>query len=176
MKKVSIISFGLLAVCGLYLVSCGGSNETTQEENQTEENTQEEYTKIEVDADEFKATLSAYFELADAFVKTDDSLAKEKAKVLVAAITSTGDPYDIIKNHGKIISETELVEVQREHFKPLSESMYVLSRGNTEDLYLHHCSMAFDNEGANWISNDEEVLNPYFGDVMLHCGSSTKVE
>jgi hypothetical protein len=33
--------------------------------------------------------------------------------------------------------------------------------------------MAAKGEGADWISNVPEVLNPYFGDSMLNCGSVT---
>jgi Cu(I)/Ag(I) efflux system membrane fusion protein len=30
--------------------------------------------------------------------------------------------------------------------------------------------MAFDNEGASWLQLGDEILNPYFGSKMLHCG------
>jgi Cu(I)/Ag(I) efflux system membrane fusion protein len=30
--------------------------------------------------------------------------------------------------------------------------------------------MAFDYEGATWISREKTVMNPYFGDEMLNCG------
>jgi Cu(I)/Ag(I) efflux system membrane fusion protein len=30
--------------------------------------------------------------------------------------------------------------------------------------------MAFKDKGGFWLSNSEEVLNPYFGSKMLHCG------
>ncbi len=33
--------------------------------------------------------------------------------------------------------------------------------------------MAFNNRGAHWLSDTTEVVNPYFGDEMLHCGSVT---
>ncbi|WP_051261781.1 efflux RND transporter periplasmic adaptor subunit [Desulfovibrio inopinatus] len=32
------------------------------------------------------------------------------------------------------------------------------------------CPMAFDNAGATWLWNEENVLNPYFGEAMLKCG------
>lgn len=38
-------------------------------------------------------------------------------------------------------------------------------------LYIQHCPMAFDNTGADWISSDSTILNPYFGASMLKCGS-----
>lgn len=40
-----------------------------------------------------------------------------------------------------------------------------------ETLYIQHCPMAFDNTGADWISSDSAILNPYFGASMLKCGS-----
>jgi Cu(I)/Ag(I) efflux system membrane fusion protein len=30
--------------------------------------------------------------------------------------------------------------------------------------------MAFDNKGAFWLSEIEEIRNPYFGKEMLSCG------
>jgi hypothetical protein len=38
-------------------------------------------------------------------------------------------------------------------------------------VYVAYCPMANNNEGANWLSNDKEIKNPYFGDKMLRCGS-----
>jgi membrane fusion protein, copper/silver efflux system len=43
-----------------------------------------------------------------------------------------------------------------------------------ETLYIQHCPMAFDNTGADWISSDSAILNPYFGASMLKCGSVTE--
>jgi Cu(I)/Ag(I) efflux system membrane fusion protein len=35
--------------------------------------------------------------------------------------------------------------------------------------------MAFDNKGAYWLSETEEIRNPYFGDVMLGCGETKEI-
>jgi Cu(I)/Ag(I) efflux system membrane fusion protein len=35
--------------------------------------------------------------------------------------------------------------------------------------------MANDNKGATWISKDKNIINPYFGDKMLTCGSVESV-
>lgn len=37
------------------------------------------------------------------------------------------------------------------------------------------CPMAFDNKGAAWLQTASELANPYFGQMMLKCGSSTKI-
>jgi Cu(I)/Ag(I) efflux system membrane fusion protein len=39
-----------------------------------------------------------------------------------------------------------------------------------QTYYVQFCPMAFD-EGGFWLSTDSNVLNPYFGDKMLKCGS-----
>ena len=36
------------------------------------------------------------------------------------------------------------------------------------------CPMAFDNKGATWFQTASELANPYFGKMMLKCGSSKK--
>jgi hypothetical protein len=38
-------------------------------------------------------------------------------------------------------------------------------------LYLEYCPMANENTGAFWLSNEKEIKNPYFGSMMLKCGS-----
>lgn len=48
-------------------------------------------------------------------------------------------------------------------FKPLGETIYVL-----------HCPMADNNKGADWLSSEKEIRNPYFGSSMLTCGEVTK--
>ena len=40
-----------------------------------------------------------------------------------------------------------------------------------EKVYLLHCPMAFNDTGADWLSNSTEIKNPYFGSKMLTCGS-----
>lgn len=33
-----------------------------------------------------------------------------------------------------------------------------------------YCPMAFDDEGASWLQDEEQIANPYFGASMLRCG------
>ncbi|KPQ19933.1 MAG: Cu(I)/Ag(I)efflux system MFP component CusB [Algoriphagus marincola HL-49] len=37
-------------------------------------------------------------------------------------------------------------------------------------VYKDYCPMAFGDEGAYWLSEKKEILNPYFGSSMLTCG------
>ena len=41
-------------------------------------------------------------------------------------------------------------------------------------LYVLSCPMAFENKGARWLQQDEEVRNPYFGAAMFRCGEVEK--
>jgi Cu(I)/Ag(I) efflux system membrane fusion protein len=41
-------------------------------------------------------------------------------------------------------------------------------------IYVQHCPMADSNKGADWLSKEKEILNPYFGQKMLGCGEITK--
>jgi membrane fusion protein, copper/silver efflux system len=37
-----------------------------------------------------------------------------------------------------------------------------------------HCPMADNDKGADWLSSEKEIMNPYFGESMLRCGEVTK--
>ncbi len=41
-------------------------------------------------------------------------------------------------------------------------------------LYIQHCPMAFNNQGADWLLDQQDILNPYYGDAMLRCGEITR--
>jgi Cu(I)/Ag(I) efflux system membrane fusion protein len=68
---------------------------------------------------------------------------------------------------------TRNLEDQRRAFSTLSDSLYVTIKafglGGTEAFY-DFCPMAFNEEGAFWLSDQEAIKNPYFGDKMLTCG------
>jgi len=71
------------------------------------------------------------------------------------------------------MASTRDTEKQRAHYSGLGNTLYELIKqfgveGGT--LYWQHCPMAFDDAGANWLSSEKEIRNPYFGDRMLKCG------
>ena len=72
------------------------------------------------------------------------------------------------------MSKEEDVEALRGKFDTLSQEMYTLVKDNKEakegTIYKQFCPMAFNNKGAFWLSKEEQVKNPYFGDKMLTCG------
>ncbi|MDF1573345.1 MAG: efflux RND transporter periplasmic adaptor subunit [Bacteroidales bacterium] len=69
------------------------------------------------------------------------------------------------------------IEQLREAFQTVSATMIEMT--NTfaplvETIYVQHCPMADDNKGADWLSREKEIRNPYFGSSMLTCGEVTK--
>ena len=82
----------------------------------------------------------------------------------------------------KIISDASKAkdtEVLRLSFALLSEQMLVVARQfgppDKSALYQLKCPMAFNNRSATWLQQDEDTRNPYFGSVMLKCGSVIEV-
>ena len=75
------------------------------------------------------------------------------------------------------IAKASDVKGQRTAFKPLSkvfiEAIQVF--GINEKVYSQFCPMADKNKGGYWLSKENNVVNPYFGDAMLNCGSVNKI-
>lgn len=130
-----------------------------------------------------------YFALKDALVKDDGATASSKALALVKAIKDVDmnamsseehsawmkAEKDLLM-HAEHISETKDITHQREHFSILSSSMYSLVKvfKLDETVYLQHCPMYNDGKGADWLSKENAVKNPYYGSSMLSCGKTTE--
>ncbi|UBZ09130.1 DUF3347 domain-containing protein [Leeuwenhoekiella palythoae] len=131
-----------------------------------------------------KAVLQDYFKLKDALVETNN----DKAKQLGATLASTLGSFDassysdseqqelkdIIEDateHAEHISESDMAH-QREHFKILTKDVtdMVAITGTEMNVYEQYCPMYDNNKGGAWLSMNEEIRNPYFGDKMLKCG------
>ena len=78
----------------------------------------------------------------------------------------------IQKSLNEIQSSTD-IEAQRKSFSTLSDNLYksVKTFGlGGKSAFYQYCPMAFNDEGGYWLSDNEQVRNPYFGDKMLTCG------
>ena len=79
----------------------------------------------------------------------------------------------------KLITTTGDRDAQRLQFINLSKALInaIQSFGTSysSPLYVQFCPMANNDKGALWISSEEEIINPYFGDVMLNCGNVEEV-
>jgi len=148
-----------------------GMNNTSQETNQ------------------LTVVFDTYFALKDALVKTDGNTASAKAKDLETAINAVKMdklPMNVhtvwmkvlkdLKEDAEHINGTKDISHQRDHFMSLSKNMYELIKvaKPTEAVYYQFCPMANDGKGANWLSKESGVKNPYYGSQMLTCGRTVE--
>jgi Cu(I)/Ag(I) efflux system membrane fusion protein len=75
------------------------------------------------------------------------------------------------------ILKTTAIKEQRNHFKQASASLIEALQvfGVNEKVFITFCPMADSDKGAYWLSKDEKVINPYFGNAMLTCGEVKQV-
>jgi len=122
-----------------------------------------------------KSVLSSYLDIKDALVKTESKDAGVAAKGLVKVLSGKSDGLSKkLLSDAKAIAASSDVKVQRKHFDTLSQNVYeyVKSTGDKEGtVYKQFCPMAFNNTGAYWLAAEKEINNPYFGSMMLRCGS-----
>lgn len=132
-------------------------------------------------------TLSAYYDLKDALVAGRAPQAKQMAEIFtgkLAAVDTTKMTAEqknyyrphaaVLKQKATSISSQSDIEQQRAAFADISNSLYFIIKSfhaNKNAAYLQYCPMALNDAGAYWLSDEEEIMNPYFGNVMLHCGS-----
>lgn len=142
--------------------------------------------------------MTAYHGMKDAFVNTDTATAKQETQLFIRlldsipvaelekddkmiAATAQATIEDLKANAASLLKQTDITEM-RQDFRTVSDMLYpaFFKTINYEGpaLFLQNCPMAFDGDkDANWISNSNEVVNPYLGknhpkykSTMLHCG------
>ena len=144
----------------------------------------------------FEHLLTTYYSLRDAFVEYDTAKINAVSKELAAEagnipVDDLKDSSGVVKitakdgaatveNAGREIAmQADFTRKQRQ-FQTVSDAMYELVRTvkyDKQKIYHQHCPMAFDNQGAYWISSSNEIVNPYMGkkhpkyrSAMLECG------
>ena len=133
--------------------------------------------------------MSNYFILKDAFVLSGSELATKAAlglsqsleKLKMESLKSNEHVVWIkvekaVKLDVSNILNAKNLEKQRSYFISLSQNMYELAKVVNLDktVYYQHCPMANDGKGANWLSKENAVKNPYYGNMMLTCGKTVE--
>lgn len=145
--------------------------------------------QFQVDAgfqNQLAEVFTSYVNLKDAFVASDPGQIKAEAsktqqalsdvdmkKLSGAAHNDWMNYTDGIKSALIEILSSQDIEAQRKSFSALSDNLYKSIKAfglGGKNAFYKFCPMAFNNEGAYWISEAEQIRNPYFGDKMLTCG------
>lgn len=87
--------------------------------------------------------------------------------------------WSILTDLAGTILQTDDIEEARTAFRQLSDELIkaVHLFGIEGVVYHQYCPMAFDWDGGNWLSSDEQIQNPYLPETMLMCGEViTRIE
>ena len=138
---------------------------------------------------QLKPVFDAYFAVKDALVKTDGNTAAVKAQELLTAIkavemnklaptehTAWMKVMKDLTSEATSISKLKDATQQRQGFSSLSKSVYALIKTTKQDtpVYYQHCPMYDNGKGADWLSKENTIKNPYYGSKMMTCGSTVE--
>jgi hypothetical protein len=198
MKTKHAFQFAMGLAFVVLITSCGGKKTETAAHDEHEHaaatetpaaGTAEIKVFENVDASvktQINALLANYFAVNKALIEDNNDGAKSEAKTFADNLAKfdmsklVGEQMDFyhvqlakISSGLKHITESVDIEESRTELANVSEGMYALVKAyhpNETELYYQFCPMAKNNEGAFWISDTKEVINPYMGQRMLTCG------
>lgn len=134
--------------------------------------------------------VNQYFELKSSLVQSDYKLTLSNAKKLEVVFNKIDmklldeevhsiwmEQYSKLKKDIEQLQKAQDIDKQRDIFSALSNQIIetIETFGlKIETVYVAYCPMALGDKGAYWLSEKEEINNPYFGDKMLRCGEVKK--
>lgn len=141
--------------------------------------------------EQLSGVLSAYYAVKNALVASDKDKAADGATAVLQAMKAVNHQpqneeadktWKEIKKKtetaARALEKAKTLDEQRKAFEELSDALieavekFGISTGKAWKAY---CPMAFDDAGAYWLSEFEEIKNPYFGASMLRCGLNKEV-
>jgi len=136
------------------------------------------------ESEKYQDLVNEYLTLKDQLV--GDQKAGESAKKMLETLQSVHmnafsqqahsswmDLQGTLTEKSRAILQAGEMKEQRRHFIDLSNAMITLVKtfkSPGSKLFVQFCPMADNNQGAYWLSSQEQIRNPYFGDMMLTCG------
>ena len=132
--------------------------------------------------------IDGYLQLKNALVEDDKDAAAEAGSVILKAFAN----FDMTKltdaqhkEYMEIIENAKEqaehivkspIDHQREHFEVLSNDVndLIALLGTDKTLYETFCPLYNNQKGAIWLSETDEIKNPFYGSKMLKCGKVQK--
>ncbi len=169
----------------------GAMTAQSEEDNSQHENMDMETQDLVVST-EFKKQLQgvydSYIQMKNVFVASDAKDVRKKAEIVKSNLQQVdmglleGDAHMIwMKNLDKLDSEITAIAsitnitTQRISFAVFNDAFYASLKAfglHHGTVYYQYCPMANGDKGAFWLSDIEEIENPYFGEDMLKCGET----
>ena len=146
-------------------------------------------TELKSDVPTFSLVFEKYFAIKDALILSDSKITASHAKDFLTAINAipmeklSTEEHTVwmsvltdLKNDALKISSINDIEKQRQIFMALSQNIYSIMKVAKHEtpFYFHHCPMYNDGKGADWLSKENTIKNPYFGAQMLNCGKTVE--
>ena len=180
MKNFSIIAFILL------LMACNSNDGNDKKASVQGPLVQK--VNSEIFNQSFAQLMTDYYHLKDNFIieldtninvyarkliKDADSLPVNQLNADTAIISTARSFAESISAELNGMLKEKNLEAKRKSFQMTSTELFDLIRAvkyDKEVIYLEHCPMAFNNDGADWLSNSSDIRNPYIPKKMLTCG------
>lgn len=119
-----------------------------------------------------KEVLAHYFDLQTALAADDLAGSQAALKAMMAVTGHSGDVPDLIHT---MLNASDLDGIRRPHFEALSKQVIAAVKADPSlvegEAYRMNCPMVYSDRGADWLQNNAELVNPYYGAMMLHCGT-----
>ncbi len=131
------------------------------------------------------AILETYLQIHAALVDADEPAARDAMRTLdqeLAAFDAADAPTEVrdawdqdrreMRSHLAHFDALDDLKNVRQEFNTVSQVLaYSIQQfGVDGPVYRQFCPMAFDEDGAYWLSRDETITNPYLPEDMLRCG------
>lgn len=137
--------------------------------------------------EQIDGVLIAYFEIQKELYRDEAKEVRKGSKSLLNALRTvdmellSGNAHMAwmkelkdLNEQASALEKTSDINKQREAFYLVSETLTsVVKQFGTSGkraVLQFHCPMAFEGRGADWLQNESEVQNPYFGQAMPRCG------
>jgi Cu(I)/Ag(I) efflux system membrane fusion protein len=105
----------------------------------------------------------------------DDLAAAQKAASNLLTTAKHGPEFTAFTTPASELAKAKNIKAARAQFQTVSMEMQDLvdhvGTTNKVKLYEAHCPMAFGGKGGDWLQGDQKISNPYYGAMMLRCGS-----
>jgi len=130
-------------------------------------------TDIQLADPKIEKIYNSYILLKNALVSGNSAAAHQTALDVSVALKA----FEGCENTALIadkIAGTEDIKMQRKEFTALSSDVIALFKHvdlKKGTIYVQHCPMANNGDGGDWLSSDQKIRNPYYGDEMLECGA-----
>jgi len=139
---------------------------------------------------ELETLFNMYFDLKNSLAEDNPQQAVNEAENMKQQLIGIGphslegehhvywmEQYEVIEENLEQFLQAPEIDEKRMHFEHIAEAFINTARtlgAIGQEFYVAFCPMFDDDRGAYWLSEFEEIKNPYFGSMMLRCGEVTE--